>query len=161
MNIISLQKNYLIFRYKGASLEKNVVSIFMQYVPGGSLATNIKRFGALDEEIFSRYTKQILEGVAYLHENGVIHRDIKGGNIMLSEKGRIKLIDFGCAKRILGLRLECSGSERTSGRIMMSMRGTPYWMAPEVIQEVACGPKSDIWSVGCTVFEMATTKPPW
>ncbi|XP_033099233.1 uncharacterized protein LOC117102891 [Anneissia japonica] len=81
-------------------------------------------------------------------------RDIKGANIMLMSNGIIKLIDFGCAKRLC-INLSQSQS------LLMSMRGTPYWMAPEVIMETGHGTKSDIWSIGCTVFEMATRKPPW
>lgn len=64
------------YRYLGTSLEEeeSVVSIFMQFVPGGSIASILARFGALDEAVFRRYTKQILEGVSYLHKNDVIHR---------------------------------------------------------------------------------------
>ncbi|XP_060566033.1 serine-rich adhesin for platelets-like isoform X2 [Ruditapes philippinarum] len=141
--------------YLGTSLEDSVVSIFMQFVPGGSIASILARFGALDEAVFRKYTKQILEGVEYLHANDVIHRDIKGGNVMLMPNGVIKLIDFGCAKRL------CINLSMGQSQILKSMKGTPYWMAPEVVNETGHGKKSDIWSVGCTVFEMATRKPPW
>ncbi|XP_072182009.1 uncharacterized protein [Diadema setosum] len=140
--------------FLGVSLAENIVNIFMQYVPGGSIASLLARFGALEETVFCRYTKQILEGTQYLHENDVIHRDIKGANIMLMSNGIIKLIDFGCAKRLC---IQLSQSQN----VLRSMRGTPYWMAPEVIMETGHGKKSDIWSIGCTVFEMATRKPPW
>ncbi|XP_030849172.1 uncharacterized protein LOC583722 isoform X2 [Strongylocentrotus purpuratus] len=140
--------------FLGVSLEDNVVNIFMQFIPGGSIASLLARFGSLDETVFCRYTKQILEGTQYLHENNVIHRDIKGANIMLMSTGVIKLIDFGCAKRLC---IQISRSQN----VLKSMRGTPYWMAPEVIMETGHGKKSDIWSIGCTVFEMATRKPPW
>ncbi|XP_041466973.1 uncharacterized protein LOC121417356 isoform X2 [Lytechinus variegatus] len=140
--------------FLGVSLEENMVNIFMQFIPGGSIASLLARFGSLDETVFCRYTKQILEGTQYLHENDVIHRDIKGANIMLMSTGVIKLIDFGCAKRLC---IQISRSQN----VLKSMRGTPYWMAPEVIMETGHGKKSDIWSIGCTVFEMATRKPPW
>ncbi|XP_035828667.1 uncharacterized protein LOC101859978 [Aplysia californica] len=141
--------------YLGTSLEESTVSIFMQFIPGGSIASILARFGALDESVFRRYTRQILEGVEYLHENDVIHRDIKGANVMLMPNGVIKLIDFGCAKRLC-INLSISQTE-----ILKSMKGTPFWMAPEVVNETGHGKKSDIWSIGCTVFEMATRKPPW
>uniref|UniRef100_A0A8C4S059 Mitogen-activated protein kinase kinase kinase 19 n=1 Tax=Erpetoichthys calabaricus TaxID=27687 RepID=A0A8C4S059_ERPCA len=141
--------------FLGTCLEENVVSIFMEYVPGGSIANIINRFGPLPEKVFAIYTKQILQGVEYLHENRVIHRDIKGNNIMLMPSGIIKLIDFGCAKRLAFLNTSSKSSE-----LLKSMHGTPFWMAPEVINETGHGGKSDIWSIGCTVFEMATGKPP-
>ncbi|PVD33930.1 hypothetical protein C0Q70_05192 [Pomacea canaliculata] len=141
--------------YLGTSFEDNIVSIFMQFVPGGSIASILARFGALDEAVFRRYTRQILQGVEYLHSNDVIHRDIKGGNVMLMPNGVIKLIDFGCAKRL------CINLSLSQTQILRSMKGTPYWMAPEVVNESGHGKKSDIWSIGCTVFEMATRKPPW
>ncbi|XP_048048511.1 serine/threonine-protein kinase STE20-like [Megalobrama amblycephala] len=98
----------------------------------------------------------ILEGVAYLHGNRVIHRDLKGNNIMLMPTGVIKLIDFGCARRLSCLQT----SNGSKSDLLKSVHGTPYWMAPEVISETGHGRKSDIWSIGCTVFEMATGKPP-
>ncbi|KAK6190356.1 hypothetical protein SNE40_002244 [Patella caerulea] len=148
-------KHQNIVGYLGTSFEDSIVSIFMQFVPGGSLANVLGRFGALEESVFRRYTKQILEGVEYLHNNEVIHRDIKGGNVMLMPNGIIKLIDFGCAKRL------CFNLSMSQSQILKSMKGTPYWMAPEVVSETGHGKKSDIWSIGCTVFEMATRKPPW
>ncbi|ESP00814.1 hypothetical protein LOTGIDRAFT_64389, partial [Lottia gigantea] len=148
-------KHKNIVGYLGTSFEDSIVSIFMQFVPGGSLANVLARFGALEESVFRRYTRQILEGVEYLHQNDVIHRDIKGGNVMLMPNGIIKLIDFGCAKRL------CFNLSMSQTQILKSMKGTPYWMAPEVVSETGHGKKSDIWSIGCTVFEMATRKPPW
>ena len=109
------------------------------------------RFGKLDERTIAHYTKQIARGLCYLHDNGIVHRDIKGANVMVTSKGVVKVIDFGCAKRYL--------QEKTG--FLHSVRGTPYWMAPEVIRGSSYGRKSDIWSLGCTVHEMGTTKPPW
>ena len=86
------------------------------------------RFGPLPEHVLSLYSHQILEGVAYLHLNRVIHRDLKGNNIMLMPTGVVKLIDFGCARRLS--RLNPSSSH--SADLIKSVHGTPYWMAPEV-----------------------------
>ncbi|XP_038645817.1 mitogen-activated protein kinase kinase kinase 19 isoform X2 [Scyliorhinus canicula] len=148
-------KHVNIVSFLGTNLEANVVSIFMEFVPGGSIAGVISRFGPLPEPVFCTYTKQILKGVDYLHDNCVIHRDIKGNNVMLMPNGVIKLIDFGCAKR-----MTCVNMSDTHSEMLKSMHGTPYWMAPEVINETGHGKKSDIWSLGCTVFEMASGKPP-
>ncbi|XP_040057036.2 uncharacterized protein map3k19 isoform X1 [Gasterosteus aculeatus] len=142
--------------FLGTSLYQHVVSIFMEYIPGGSIASILQRFGPLPERVLALYTHQILEGVAYLHLNRVIHRDLKGNNVMLMPTGVIKLIDFGCARRLSCLNHTASHS----ADLVKSVHGTPYWMAPEVINETGYGRKSDIWSVGCTVFEMATGKPP-
>ncbi|XP_032771036.1 mitogen-activated protein kinase kinase kinase 19 [Rattus rattus] len=155
VDLLKALKHVNIVAYLGTCLEENTLSIFMEFVPGGSISSIINRFGPLPETVFCKYTRQILQGVAYLHENCVVHRDIKGNNVMLMPTGIIKLIDFGCAKR-----LAWAGLNGTHSDMLKSMRGTPYWMAPEVINESGYGRKSDIWSIGCTVFEMATGKPP-
>ncbi|XP_068923921.1 mitogen-activated protein kinase kinase kinase 19 [Petaurus breviceps papuanus] len=155
VDLLKVLKHVNIVTYLGTCLEKNLVSIFMEFVPGGSISSIINRFGPLPEMVLSKYTKQILQGVAYLHENCVVHRDIKGNNVMLMPTGIIKLIDFGCARRLAYVSLTGTHSD-----MLKSMHGTPYWMAPEVINESGYGRKSDIWSIGCTVFEMATGKPP-
>ncbi|NXH86203.1 M3K19 kinase, partial [Edolisoma coerulescens] len=155
VDLLKTLKHVNIVTYLGTCLEDNVLSIFMEFVPGGSISSVLNRFGPLPEVVLCKYTKQILQGVAYLHDNCVVHRDIKGNNVMLMPNGVIKLIDFGCARRLAWASLGGTRSE-----LLRSVHGTPYWMAPEVINESGYGRKSDIWSVGCTVFEMATGKPP-
>uniref|UniRef100_A0A8C0C7B0 Mitogen-activated protein kinase kinase kinase 19 n=1 Tax=Balaenoptera musculus TaxID=9771 RepID=A0A8C0C7B0_BALMU len=157
VDLLKALKHVNTVAYLGTCLEENIVSIFMEFVPGGSVSSIINRFGPLPEMVFCKYTKQILQGVAYLHENCVVHRDIKGNNIMLMPTGIIKLIDFGCVKRLAWAGLNGNG---THSDMPKSMHGTPYWVAPEVINESGYGRKSDIWSIGCSVFEMATGKPP-
>ncbi|KAI5429142.1 hypothetical protein KIW84_033944 [Lathyrus oleraceus] len=98
------------------------------------------------------YTKQLLEGLEYLHNNGIIHRDIKGANILVDNKGCIKLADLGASRKVVELAT-INGAK--------SMKGTPHWMSPEVILQTGYTTSADIWSVACTVIEMATGKPPW
>lgn len=144
----------------GTSLDGSMINIFMEHITGGSIASLLLQYGPLQEQTIRNYTKQILKGIEYLHENNVIHRDIKGSNVMVMTSGRIKLIDFGCAKRLRENSSKMNTHSSDDGRLLNSVRGTPYWMAPEVITCDGHGSKSDIWSVGCTVFEMATSKPP-
>ncbi|XP_065526729.1 mitogen-activated protein kinase kinase kinase 19 [Lathamus discolor] len=155
VDLLKTLKHINIVTYLGTCLEDNILSIFMEFVPGGSISSIIHRFGPLPEIVLCKYTKQILQGVAYLHDNCVVHRDIKGNNVMLMPNGIVKLIDFGCARRLTWVSLSGTQSE-----MLKSVHGTPYWMAPEVINESGYGRKSDIWSIGCTVFEMATGRPP-
>ena len=89
----------------------------------------------------------MLEGLLYLHEQGVIHRDIKGSNILATKEGTIKLADFGVATRVGGLD--------------KSVVGSPYWMAPEVVEQSGATTASDVWSVGCTVIELLEGQPPY
>ncbi|RNA42360.1 ankyrin-2-like isoform X1, partial [Brachionus plicatilis] len=145
-----------IVQFMGTMLECNVVNIFMELIPGGTIEALLKTFGPFDEELFKNFTNQIAEGINYLHSCNVVHRDIKGKNIMLMSNGIVKLIDFGCAKR-----LRKNQSSNSIKQLLKSLKGTPYWMSPEVIRETGHGSKADIWSFGATVFEMAVGRPPW
>ncbi|KAI4317777.1 hypothetical protein L6164_025620 [Bauhinia variegata] len=141
-----------IVRYLGTAREEDSLNILLEFVPGGSISSLLGKFGSFPESVIKMYTKQLLLGLEYLHRNGIIHRDIKGANILVDNKGCIKLADFGASKKVVELAT-INGAK--------SMKGTPYWMAPEVILQTGHSFSADIWSVGCTVIEMATGKPPW
>ncbi|XP_047138085.1 mitogen-activated protein kinase kinase kinase 3 isoform X1 [Hydra vulgaris] len=141
-----------IVEYYGTIQANTSISIFMEYMEGGSIHDKISKIGALDEKETSCYCFQILEGINYLHSKNIIHRDIKGANILLDSSGNCKLADFGASKQIQTIRSQTG---------CKSVHGTPYWMSPEVINGAGYGRKADIWSLGCTVLEMLTTKPPW
>ncbi|MEQ2303926.1 Mitogen-activated protein kinase kinase kinase 3 [Ameca splendens] len=125
----------------------------MEYMPGGSVKDQLKAYGALTENVTRKYTRQILEGMSYLHSNMIVHRDIKGANILRDSAGNVKLGDFGASKRLQTICM--------SGTGIRSVTGTPYWMSPEVISGEGYGRKADVWSLGCTVVEMLREKPPW
>ncbi|KAH9304474.1 hypothetical protein KI387_008878 [Taxus chinensis] len=141
-----------IVRYLGTAREDHALNILLEFVPGGSISSLLGKFGSFTEPVIRMYTKQLLQGLEYLHKHGIMHRDIKGANILVDNKGCIKLADFGASKQVVELAT-VTGAK--------SMKGTPYWMAPEVIRQTGHGLSADIWSVGCTVIEMATGKPPW
>ena len=129
-----------------------VVNIFMEIISGGSLEKLLTTYGPFVEELFENYTRQIMEGIKYIHSKNVVHRDIKGKNVMLMVNGVIKLIDFGCARQL------SQQSSNSIEELLMSVKGTPYWMSPEVIRQKGHNSKADIWSCGCTVFEMVISR---
>ncbi|KAL1538962.1 mitogen-activated protein kinase kinase kinase [Salvia divinorum] len=139
-----------IVQYYGSDLSEERLSVYLEYVSGGSIHKLLQEYGAFAEPVIQNYTRQILSGLAYLHGRNTVHRDIKGANILVDPNGEIKLADFGMAKHIAN----CSS--------MLSFKGSPYWMAPEVVMNTnGYSLPVDIWSLGCTVLEMATSKPPW
>lgn len=153
VNLLKQLDHPNIVRYLGTEKTSKVLNIFLEYVPGGSIASLLSNFGHFKEPVVKLYTKQILLGLEYLHKNAIMHRDIKGANILVDNAGLVKLADFGASKKIEDLVSVGSGAN--------SVKGTPYWMAPEVITQTGHGRQADIWSVACTVIEMATGKPPW
>ncbi|KAE8705298.1 Mitogen-activated protein kinase kinase kinase YODA [Hibiscus syriacus] len=139
-----------IVQYYGSEKVDDKLYIYLEYVSGGSIYKILQDYGQLGELAIRSYTHQILSGLAYLHSKSTVHRDIKGANILVDPNGRVKLADFGMAKHIAGQ--SCP----------LSFKGNPYWLAPEIIRNPSgCNLAVDIWSLGCTVLEMATTKPPW
>jgi len=143
-----------IVEYLGAFVDSDsfYLYIFQEWVPGGSVSELLKTFGAFPLNVVKNYTRQILHGLAYLHHNGIIHRDIKGGNILVDDDGTVKLADFGASTTL-------SNFENTQETT--TIKGTPYFMAPEVLSSSKYGRKGDIWAVGCTMIEMFTGEPPW
>ncbi|XRB04505.1 protein kinase domain-containing protein [Pycnococcus provasolii] len=140
-----------VVQYLGTERTAEALHIFLEYVPGGSIASLLAKFGPFADPVISIYVKQVFCGLGFLHDNRVIHRDIKGANLLVDMNGVVKLADFGASKKV----------SETLSTVQKSIRGTPYWMAPEVIKQTGHGWQADIWSVACTIVEMATGKPPW
>ncbi|KAG0671744.1 hypothetical protein C6P42_003406, partial [Pichia californica] len=139
-----------ITHYYGSYLNGHKLWIVMDYCAGGSVRTLLKP-GPLQEKYIAIVARELFIALQFIHENGVIHRDIKAANILINKDGKVKLCDFGVAAQLTSTALK-----RTT------MAGTPYWMAPEVITEGATyNSKADIWSTGITIYEMATGNPPY
>uniref|UniRef100_A0A914WF44 Mitogen-activated protein kinase kinase kinase n=1 Tax=Plectus sambesii TaxID=2011161 RepID=A0A914WF44_9BILA len=145
-----------IIGYYGFKKEESTIVIFMEYMAAGSLLQIIKDFGPIKEPASIKYIEQILDGLAYIHKIGIIHCDLKCDNILNDGQGNVKLGDFGIAmqKRINTANHSYFSQEVKGG-------GTCHWLAPEVMNGEGCSRRSDIWSLGCTIVEMLTGKPPY
>eukprot|EP00668_Euglena_longa_P004604 GGOE01005374.1.p1 GENE.GGOE01005374.1~~GGOE01005374.1.p1 ORF type:complete len:1020 (+),score=355.41 GGOE01005374.1:53-3061(+) len=154
IDLLKSLKNRHIVQYKDHEETRDHLYIMMEHMEGGSLASLLKRHGSFPEQVVAQYAAQVVDGLRYLHKEGVIHRDIKAANLLTkkvkhgdTEAVIVKLADFGVA---------CTTFEDRSGEAA----GSPYWMAPEVIQLHPASVASDIWSLGCTLIELLTGDPP-
>lgn len=157
-----------IVQYLGCERKEFAISIFLEYISGGSIGSCLRKHGKFEESVVSSLTRQTLLGLAYLHREGILHRDLKADNILLDLDGTCKISDFGISKRSRN-----PYNDDTS----MGMQGSVFWMAPEVIraQQIATdasgnptgdgnqgySAKVDIWSLGCVVLEMLAGHRPW
>lgn len=194
MGEIELLKNLNhknIVKYLGSFKTRTHLYIILEFMENGSLASIIKptKFGAFPESLVAVYIAQVLQGLAYLHDQGVVHRDIKGANILTTKEvqfvlnecclpinncycssasagveqaatnlhcvqGLVKLADFGVAAKLGEL-------EEANNSLRLSVVGTPYWMAPEVIEMTSVTAAADIWSVACLSIELLTGQAPY
>ena len=143
-----------IVQYLGCERKETSISIFLEYISGGSIGSCLRRHGKFEESVVASLTRQTLSGLAYLHREGILHRDLKADNILLDVDGTAKISDFGISKKTDNIY----GNDRTN-----SMQGSVFWMAPEVIrpQDEGYSAKVDIWAVGCVVLEMFAGRRPW
>ncbi|KAF8176636.1 kinase-like domain-containing protein [Mycena galopus ATCC 62051] len=138
-----------IVQYLGFEETPTNLSIFMEYVPGGSIGSCVLEYGRFDEDVTKSFTSQILDGLAYLHSKGIVHRDLKSDSILVEMTGVCKISEFGISKR----------TDRQNDAAMSSV----FWMAPELINPQKKGDsfKIDIWSIGCVALEMWAGTRPW
>jgi mitogen-activated protein kinase kinase kinase len=143
-----------IVQYLGCERKEYGMSIFLEYIPGGSIGSCLRKHGKFDEPLVRSLTRQTLSGLEYLHREGILHRDLKADNILLDVDGTCKISDFGISKKTDNIYGDDPGN---------SMQGSVFWMAPEVIRPEGQGysAKIDIWSLGCVVLEMFAGRRPW
>lgn len=176
MNVLEVLDHPNVVSYKGIEVHRDKVYIFMEFCSGGSLAGLLEHGRIEDEQVIMVYALQLLEGLAYLHESGIVHRDIKPESelglascaseltltdILLDHNGVIKYVDFGAAKVIARQGKTLVGEQQAKAN--KSMTGTPMYMSPEVIKGENPGRAGavDIWSLGCVILEMAIGRRPW
>ncbi|KAF2479302.1 hypothetical protein BDY17DRAFT_305325 [Neohortaea acidophila] len=149
-----------IVQYLGSNSDECHLNIFLEYVAGGSVATMLVNYGTLGETLIANFVRQILQGLNYLHSKDIIHRDIKGANILVDNKGTVKISDFGISKRVEASSLLHPQPPFKRGGPRVSLQGSVFWMAPEVVRQTAYTKKADIWSLGCLIVEMFTGSHP-
>lgn len=174
VNLLRSLQHKNIVRYLGAEMSESHLHIFQEWVPGGSVEEMLSKFGPFSVSVVRSYLSQLLDGLIYLHANEIMHRDIKGSNLLVSDDGVVKLADFGASKRLKSdsmLKNTMVGSKymrqpvsRATLKEINSSNdfasSAPYFMAPEVFEEYYSF-AADIWSVGCVAFQMVTGSPPW
>jgi len=171
-----------IVQYLGCEKKEFSISIFLEYISGGSIGSVLRKHGKFEVSVVSSLTRQTLSGLAYLHQEGILHRDLKADNILLDLDGTCKISDFGISKK---------SRNPYNNDVSNSMQGSVFWMAPEVIRaqsqaqpasnddsnakdkddsadqetdaagNLGYSAKVDIWSLGCVVLEMLAGNRPW
>ncbi|KAK2554257.1 Mitogen-activated protein kinase kinase kinase 3, partial [Acropora cervicornis] len=162
---LSAVKHKFIVEFYRAEECRNTFLIFMEYMEGGAMDKLLREKGRIEEPMVQKFTKQLLVAVAFLHNNRIIHKDIKGANILLDKhQENIKLADFGICTKMNTLKTA------TGGLVTKNNIASFHWTSPELLTNKPFGRNTDIWylkyrqkvcqSVGCTVIEMLTTMPP-
>lgn len=144
-----------IVQYLDSYADGTHLNIFLEYVPGGSVVALLRNYGAFEEPLVGNFVRQILHGLSFLHGQDIVHRDIKGANILVDNKSCIKISDFGISKKVESDLLTNARAHRPS------LQGSVFWMAPEVVKQTSYSRKADIWSLGCLVVEMMSGTHPW
>ncbi|XP_047091798.1 disease resistance protein RGA5-like isoform X2 [Lolium rigidum] len=154
IKLLSQFKHDNIVQYYGSETIEGRFYVYMEYVNRASVYNYIQQHsGAITESTVCRFVRHILRGLAFLHGQNIMHRNIKGANMLIDVNGVVKLADFGMAKHL------CMAAPNLC---LME----PYWMAPEMVhatlvKDVGCDRAADIWSLGCSIIEMLNGKPPW
>lgn len=150
IKVMSQISNPYVVQYYSSLMYGSTLWIVMEFMAAGSLKELLDAVGPFPEEAIATVMKALFRGLDYVHKGQKVHRDIKAANILLSDQGDVKLADFGVA-----------GQMTATMRQRNTFVGSPFWMAPEVIQESSYDEKADIWSAGITGLELANGVPPY
>ncbi|KAJ3220460.1 hypothetical protein HK099_004337 [Clydaea vesicula] len=155
IQIMSLSKHPNLLQVHGSFVNESKLYIVTPFFGGGSCLDIMKTScpDGFEEVSIATILKQVLQGLEYLHKNGLIHRDVKAGNLLVDDDGTTQLADFGVSSSLMDTG-ERKGSRKT-------FVGTPCWMAPEVMEQSGYDYKADIWSFGITSLELATGRAPF
>ncbi|XP_037087591.1 mitogen-activated protein kinase kinase kinase 1-like [Pollicipes pollicipes] len=155
MRLLANVQHPHVLRLLCATRRPGVVNLFTDWQAGGSVADLLKMYGPFADDVTHRYSRHLVDGLAYLHDNGILHRDLKGANLLVDSTGEtLKIGDLGTAA-------ELGAAATLRGEFTGQVRGTLAFTAPEVLRGEHYGRSCDVWSVGCCVIEMATGQPPW
>jgi len=149
-NIVNYIAHQIVEETRG---ERHFLEIFMEIVPGGTMKERYKLQGPLPESIIAKWGYQITCGLHYLHQNRIIHRDVKADNVLISNAGNAMVSDFGTSRKTDMLA--------TGDGTFKEIRGSIPWMAPEMVRQDGVTATCDVWSLGCTLLEGLTAKSPW
>lgn len=142
-----------VVEFKGSFVGDNgSLNLVVEYVDGLSLAEHLSQYSAFPETLVAEIARQVLSGLEYLHLNGVTHRDLKPANILVDNSAVVKICDFGVSR---------SENVQTINPGQQHMVGTPWYIAPEMVEYRPYTTSVDIWSLGCTVLELATGRRPY
>ena len=171
-----------VVHYYGFAVVDSHLCILLEFVAGGSLVSLLRKFGAFQESVVRIYTTQALQGLEYLHDNGVVHGDIKPGNFLVTDAGVVKLSDFGTGRIVSSTakaardrrnknnkKKDGDGEGCSAGLLLREetlspttqLMGTPAFMSPEMVRGNKSTFSSDVWALGCTVMELFTGRAPW
>ena len=152
ISIMAASQHPSIVTYHGSYLVgKESIWVVMELMPGGSLTDIVQETSVkLSEANIAQIMKQTLEGLEYIHSKHIIHRDIKSDNVLIGARGEVKIADFGYAAQLIA-----------SARVRQTVCGTPYWMAPELIQGKDYTQTVDVWSLAVMMIECAENDPPY